>query len=176
VRVLGKPSRQHRLKQELMKVSEFDERGDESPPGLSSFAKMPLCEPQRLNRGDMQVVAFAPHVVVCSMCTGAYSAPVMKAEESVEIGVSALLRADYEMRYAASKSSDAGVESQSDSETQSIASNGFDKTTSNAESLPTLFGRRGRCVPGEGVLRVKNTFLDFVAEDDNCVPMRRRSK
>jgi hypothetical protein len=183
LRVLGKPSRQHRLKQERSKdyrpvvVSEFYERGDASPLGHSSFAEMPLCEPQCLNRGDIQVVALAPHFVVYSMCAGVYGVPLMQARESVETDVSAELRADYEMQYTASKGSDvetdAGVESQSDYELQSMESKGSDKTTSNAESLPTLLGRRERCVAGEGVLCVKNTFLEFLPADAACMRMRR---
>jgi hypothetical protein len=179
LRVLGKPSRQHRLKQERSKdsppvvVSEFYERGDASPQGRSSFAEMPLYEPQYqcLNRGAMQVVAFAPQVVVYSMCTGVYGVPLMQAEESVETD------AGYEMQFAASKGSDvetdAGAESRSDYEMQSMTSKGSDKTTNSAEWLPTLFGRRNRCVPVEGVLCVKNTFLEFLPADDACMQMRR---
>jgi hypothetical protein len=154
LRVLGKPSRQHRLKQEPVVAS---------PQGRSSFAEMPFYEPQCLSRGDMQVVALAPQVVWYSVFTGAYGVPLMQAEESVETD------AGYEMQLAASKRSDfetdAGAESRSAYE-----------ATNSAESLPTLFGGQNRCVPGEGVLCVKNTFLHFSPADDACILQMRRTK
>jgi hypothetical protein len=175
LRVLGKPSRQHRLKQGgkdslPVVVPELNERGEVSPQGHSSFVEMPLCEPQYLNRGDMQAVALAPQVVVYSMCTGFYSVPFMQAKESVETDSGVELWSDYEIQSTASKGSDvdtdAGAESRCDSE-------GSDMTTSSAASLTTLLGGRHWCIPGAGVLCVKNTFLDFLPADDACMQMRR---